>query len=332
MSEGPPPRPAPADVRLRALGMLLIANFYWGLSFPVIKAVILILHRLQPAAGGGYLTAMTVAPRFLLGFVILAAWPGKRAPGESSAPTRLERRQGLIIGAFASVGMLLQIDGLRFTAASTSAFLTQFYAILIPVWIAVRRRRFPSLPTAIACGLVICGVAVLGHFNWRNCHLGRGEWETLLASLFFMGQILTLENPAYADNRPRPVTLVMFATEGTVLTAMALVTAPGLGSLALPWTSGAWVGLTLILTLFSTIGSFSIMNAWQPKISATEAGLIYCVEPIFGSLLALCLPAVFSVWAQIAYPNETATGNLLLGGGLITAANLLVQLQRRPAS
>ena len=64
--------------------------------------------------------------------------------------------------------------------------------------------------------------------------------------------------------------------------------------------------------------------------SATEAGLIYCVEPIFASALALFLPALLSVWAGINYPNETATWTLLAGGGLITAANVLLQL-RPPA-
>ncbi len=70
------------------------------------------------------------------------------------------------------------------------------------------------------------------------------------------------------------------------------------------------------------------MNTWQPKISATEAGLIYCIEPVFGSIMALFLPAWFSVWAVITYPNELATWTLVVGGGLITLANLLVQLRK----
>jgi len=81
------------------------------------------------------------------------------------------------------------------------------------------------------------------------------------------------------------------------------------------------------LTIFCTLGAYSLMNAWQPKISATEAGLIYCVEPIFGSLMAWFLPAVFSKWAGIEYLNETATWTLLVGGGLITLANVLLQLK-----
>ena len=34
---------------------------------------------------------------------------------------------------------------------------------------------------------------------------------------------------------------------------------------------------------------------------------------------------IFSVWAGINYPDETLTAKLLLGGGLITAANILLQ-------
>jgi hypothetical protein len=58
--------------------------------------------------------------------------------------------------------------------------------------------------------------------------------------------------------------------------------------------------------------------------------LIYCVEPVFASLLALVLPAWFSLRYAIDYPNEIASANLLLGGGLITAANVLIQLKPPP--
>jgi hypothetical protein len=68
------------------------------------------------------------------------------------------------------------------------------------------------------------------------------------------------------------------------------------------------------------------MNRWQPKITATEAGLIYCVEPLFASVMALFLPALFSRWAGFDYRNEALTWHLLAGGGLITLANVLIQL------
>jgi drug/metabolite transporter (DMT)-like permease len=119
----------------------------------------------------------------------------------------------------------------------------------------------------------------------------------------------------------------MFTVEAVIFWVLAGCTAPDVSALIEPWTSPAWLGFTLALAGFCTLGSFSLMNAWQPKITATEAGLIYCVEPIFASVMALFLPALFSLWAAIDYPNETATWTLLVGGGLVTLANVILQMK-----
>lgn len=306
--------------------MLLLANLFWGLSFPLIKAIMLLHERLLPGVGPWFSAIYTVAPRFLLAVAFVFAV----RPRECWRATGREWRQGVILGGFAAGGMLLQNDALHFTAASTSAFLTQFYAILIPVWLAIRARHNPGARVWLCCLLVLAGVAILGRFDWRELRFGRGEWETLLSSLFFMGQILALERRDFAGNRPEKITFVMFATEALVFWPLAVLTTPSAQALLVPWTSPIWWVLTGALTLFCTLGSFTLMNAWQPKITATEAGLIYCVEPIFGSVMALFLPAIFSGWAGIDYPNESATWTLLVGGALVTLANVLLQL-RPPA-
>ncbi|MEO7599903.1 MAG: DMT family transporter [Opitutus sp.] len=310
----------------QALLMLLVANFFWGLSFPLIKALALLHTRMFPHAGTWFSGIYTIAPRFLLATMILASVQ----PREFWRVNRGEVKQGLFIGLFSAAGMLFQNDGLQFTAASTSAFLTQFYAIMIPLYLAIRSRTSPRLVVWLSCALVLAGVAILGRFDWTTMSLGRGEWETLLASAFFMVQILWLEKPEFSGNRPIKLTLVMFATEAVVFAVLACILAPDTSALLLPWTSPVWLAFTGTLTLFCTLGAFLLMNTWQPKISATEAGLIYCFEPIFGSAMALFLPGLFSVWAGINYPNEQATLNLIIGGSLITAANVLIQL--RPAS
>jgi drug/metabolite transporter (DMT)-like permease len=316
-------KPPPSAEHVRAILMLLLANFFWGISFPLIKAITLLHAQLLPQAGTWFSAIYTVAPRFLLAVAVMVAW----RPRDAWRASGREWHQGVQLGLFAAAGMLLQNDALQFTAASTSAFLTQFYAVLIPVWVAVRLRHNPGARIWLCCGLVLVGVAILGRFDWQELRFGRGEWETLLSSLFFMGQILTLERKDFAGNRPEKITFVMFATEAVLFWALAGVTAPDAAALALPWTSLPWLGFTVALTVFCTLGSFSLMNAWQPKITATEAGLIYCIEPIFGSAMALFLPALFSAWAGIAYANESATWTLLLGGGLITVANVILQLK-----
>ena len=264
-----------------------------------------------------------MAPRFLLAVVVLLAW----RPRALAQITRNEVKQGGVLGLFTAAGMFLQNDALQFTAASTSAFLTQFYAIMIPVYLALRLQRNPGGHIWLCCALVLAGVALLGKFDWHALRFGRGEWETLLCSVFFMGQILWLERKEFSGNDSVRLTLVAFSTQAVVFWVAAVSLAPDAHALLVPWTSAPWLGLTFLLTGFCTLGAFLLMNMWQPKITATEAGLIYCVEPIFGSLMALCFPAIFSVWAGVNYPNETATWTLLVGGGLITLANVVLQLK-----
>jgi drug/metabolite transporter (DMT)-like permease len=288
---------APISLRGRALIMLVLANLYWGISFPVIKSITALNGLLLAGSGSWFIAAAALAPRFVLAVLIMLPFSRR-----SARPTRRELKQGLGIAAVAAAGTFLQTDGLQFTNASTSSFLTQFSAILIPAWLALRHRRSPGMVVWVGCVLVLLGVAILGHFDWRALRFGRGEWETLLCSLFFSAQILWIGKPEFAGNRPGPVTLAMFALQAAVFTAMAAATAPTARALLVPWKSPAWVGLTLTLAVVCTIGAFSIMNKWQPRITSTEAGLIYCIEPIFASVFALFLPAIFSAWAAIDYP------------------------------
>ncbi len=117
-----------------------------------------------------------------------------------------------------------------------------------------------------------------------------------------------------------------FGVEAVLFGGLALATAPTPAALLAPWASPAWVCCMLLLTGFCTVGAFLIMARWQPRVSATEAGLMYCFEPIFGAIFALFLPGLFSRWAGLPYANETATLSLLVGGGLITVANAVLQL------
>ncbi len=314
---------AKSSQHVRALAALLLANLFWGLSFPLIKAAGALQAHLSPAADSWFVTACTLVPRFALGAVIVAVL----CRGSIRTLSRLELQQGLALGLFALVGMIFQNDGLHYTSASTSAFLTQLYAILIPVWLALRARRSPPWTVWVSCALVLGGVAVLAELDFSDLRLGRGELETLVSSVFFMGQILQLDRPAYAQNRALHVTLVMFVVEAVGAGVMAWSTAPTPGDLLVPWTSIPWITFMLALTLFCTVGAYVLMNTWQPKITATEAGLIYCFEPVFTSVMALFLPAWFAAWGGFLYANETLTKSLLIGGGLITAANILIQLK-----
>jgi drug/metabolite transporter (DMT)-like permease len=86
------------------------------------------------------------------------------------------------------------------------------------------------------------------------------------------------------------------------------------------------------LVIFCTVLAFVMMNKWQPFVPSTEASVIYGAEPVWASCLALFLPGLISAATGIAYRNEKLTWNLLIGGTLIVAANLVLQLKWNPGA
>jgi drug/metabolite transporter (DMT)-like permease len=309
--------------RKAAISMLILATAAWGYSFPGGKALMLALSADLPGRDQWFYSAIMISTRFALAAAVLFAF-------QPRALTRIrasEWRQGIGLGAFAGIGMLLQSDGLQYTTASAVAFLTQFASVLVPAYCAIRDRRAPSVRTTICIVMVMVGVAILGQFDWKAMSFGRGELETLLATAFFAAQILWLDRPIFRGNDTRRVSMIMFA-------ACALVTAPvwmmhtkspsDVIAILLPKPACAIVFLSLMA--ICSLLAFLLMNHWQPRVDATTAGIVYCAEPVFATLLALFLPRILGNFLGVGYPNEVFTIHLLVGGGLITLANTLVAL------
>jgi hypothetical protein len=301
--------------------MLVLATVCWALSFPIMKALALTQHQLVVREGSWFFTSLGIGYRFgAAGLMTLAVLCWRR-----EWPTRLEMEQGLKIATFGTAGILFQMDGLSYIDASTSAFLTQGYCLFIPLWVALTHRRLPGIKIFVSTVLVLAGVAVLAGVNLHSWKFGRGEWETLLASLLFTGQILLLERPRFAANRPLHFSTVMFLTMALFCVPVVWMTAPDAATCLRAYASPSAVGFLLVLIVVSTLGGYLLMNNWQKHVSSTEAGLIYCAEPLFASCLCLFLPGLFGTWAGINYSNENLTERLLVGGGLITAANVWLQ-------
>ena len=72
------------------------------------------------------------------------------------------------------------------------------------------------------------------------------------------------------------------------------------------------------------------MNIWQPRVSATEAGLIYTIEPLFTAIFVLFLPVMLGEFIGATYKNETISLAMITGGTLILGANLIMQWKRPP--
>ena len=302
--------------------MLLLATFFWGTSFLVMKSLVKVQQQLVPDANTWLLTSVSLIFRFGVAAVVLLLWNFKTV----RKMTWCEFYEGAGLGIIGGLGLLFQMDGVNYTAASVSAFLTQSYCIFIPLLVACRRREWPSRTIMASTAMVFVGVGLLAQFDWTEMRLGRGEVETLIASIFFTGQILWLERPRFAANRPQNFTVVMFAVLAVIflpvpLTGGNVAKIPALYQTLTPLFFSLW------LTVLSTLISYTLMNFWQPHVPATQAGLIYSAEPLFTSMFALFLPEWFSSVGKIDYPNEILTLAQIVGGLLILAANGLVLLQ-----
>lgn len=305
--------------------LLILACALWAVSFPLVK----VLHLEQSARLGGasslFLASWMQFARFGLGALMLLPFVfGK------NRPTGNEVRQGLVIALWGGAGMWVQADALAYTEASTSAFLTQAYCIFLPLWACLRTRRSPGMKVTVATVMVLAGGAILSGMRPDHFHLGRGELETLLAAFLFTFQILSLENPRYEGNRGIPVSFVMFLGIAVMFVPVTILTAPDLAACVEAGASVESLVLVASLALFCSVGAYVLMNVWQPRVSATEAGLIYTIEPVFTAAYVLFLPVVLGRFVGASYPNEVMTVKLVVGGCLILGANALMQWRSVP--
>jgi len=310
----------------RAIAMLALAATAWALSFPGGKALVAALEAQLPGRSSWFFAALLIGGRFVFAGLLLWALQ----PGIFARITRREWQQGLLLGMCVGLGTYLQADAFAYTHASTVAFLTQFGCVLIPLVVFARSGRRPSLLTILCLALVVPGVAVLAQFDWKTLRFGRGELETLVGSLFFTAQVLALDEPVFRANDSRRVSLVMFFAIGAILAPIAISQAhepSDFLALAASWEIFA---VFVAITLICSVAAFLLMNHWQPHVDATTAGIIYCLEPVFATLLALFLPALLGGWLGVKYANESLSSHLLIGGSLVTLANVLLAWQARP--
>lgn len=316
----------PATTTRRAIAMLVLAAAAWGLSFPGGKALVEALEAELPGRSSWFFAALLIGGRFALAALLLLAVQ----PKAFTRITRPEWKQGAVLGFCVGIGTCLQADALAYTHASTVAFLTQFGCVLIPLAVFARDRTVPSKLVMLCLALVIPGVAVLAQFNWQTLRFGRGELETLIGSAFFTVQVLALDEPSFRENDSGRVSLVMFLGVAAVLAPIAVWQAHGPGDFLALAGSVPLFAVFLVVTLICSVVAFLLMNRWQPELPATTAGIIYCLEPLFATVFALFLPALVGPWLGLRYVNETVTTHLLIGGTLITLANVLIVFQPRP--
>ncbi len=292
----------------RAVLGVLFAATIWGASFAAMKFAIL----------AHLSVGLMLSVRFTIGAACLGALVAALRVPLRKAAVLDGRRLGLLI----TVIFWLQADGLRFTTTAKSGFITGLYVLFTPVVSVLLGHR---LKLAHAAGALVAAAGLfllVRHPGAAEGGWNRGDSETLACSVLCGLQIVL--TASYSRR-----------SSGWVLALTQIAVAAGLSLFITAWLpapygfQGAasalahldvWISLGY-LGMLATALAFYLMMTQQAHLGATEAAVLYVLEPVSTALLAM------SGW--VPGIREHLSPLQLTGGAIIVIAMVLAELGPR---
>lgn len=242
-------------------------------------------------------------------------------PGLVASLRKKDLLPGTMVALPLWLGFVLQLWGLAYTTPAMSAFFTSLASLWVPILFLMVGRRI-SLGVWAGYGLAFIGLVVLVEGGWR---WGTGEFLSLGCSVIFSFQILALDRFGRGIDGNR-ITPVLFGVNG-VLSLLLVVALCFFGGTLDIWQEWLWARLShgptlwelALMVVIPTLMSYSLMNAFQPKLSAERAAIIYLLEPVFSLL--------FSLW----FGHDSLHAPMVIGGMLILLGVAWTEMVNSPA-
>lgn len=288
--------------RLTADITLLSVAVIWGFAF--------VAQRLAAAEIGFFtfngwrflVAALALSPLLVFRNRSHGASPAARLEPNQRARTRA----GLLLaGLLLTLGSTFQQAGLKYTSAGNAGFITGLYVVLIPIFLALGWRRFPSRTTWIAAMLAVTGLFLLS--TGGRMQVNRGDMLVLISAVFWALHVMLI------DWMVRRMEVIEFAI-GQYLVCGLLSLALGLlieghnsGLILANWWLIAYTGLI-------SIGlGYTLQAAGQRFAPPADAAIILSMEAVF---------AAFSGWIFL---EESLTWIQIAGSGIMLLGMLLAQ-------
>jgi drug/metabolite transporter (DMT)-like permease len=217
------------------------------------------------------------------------------------------RRHAIVLGGLYGSAQILQTIGLAHTPASVSGFITGMYVVCTPLLAAVILHTRINALTWLAVVLAVAGLAVL---SLRGLSVGYGEALTLVAAVIYALHIVGLG----AWSRPADA-IGMSIVQCLVIAAVCFVAAVPDG-ITLPDRVDDWLAIGY-MALFAGAAALLGQTWAQGHLPPTRSAIIMSMEPVFAAFFA------------VVFGGESATLRMLLGGGLVLSAMLVVELVPR---
>ncbi len=276
-------------IRLAVLALLGV-GFVWGAAFVLMKDAI----KQQP-----YMDFL--ATRFTIAFFAMLLL-------RPTIATRFEKgdiRYGALLGAVLALGYITQTIGLELTTAATSGFLTGLYVVFTPLlaWLFMRQQ----IAKRVIIGVVVA-MAGLAIFSGAatDIEFQVGQLWLVACAIFYAIHILLLGKHGKGRSAYR-FAMLQIGWMAVVTWGFALV-----DGYQMPPNLDVWFAL-FFTAILSTVLAFWIQTWAQGLIDPARVALIITSEVIFTALVA------------VAVGQEPVTFAMVMGGGLLFTAMLIVE-------
>lgn len=248
--------------------MLVLATAFWGAS-TCLTAIC--LRELQPLTLNAF--------RFLTAFLVLGAVFHKRIARAS----RKTLKYSLLIGLSLVMVYVGATYGVLYTSVSNAGFIGAMTVLFTPVFEFILYHKRPGKRFSFSLLLCLIGIALLTLNETLQPALG--DIICLLVPTFYAVDLMLTEK-AVAEPEVDPIALGVceLIVVGVVMLALSLV----LETPTLPATPGVWAS-ALFLGIFCSGICFIVQSVEQQFTTASHAGLIFTLEPVFSAVFAFFL-------------------------------------------
>lgn len=284
---------APAHARETRLAelALLVATFFWGISFTFAKdgddSLNAAAHLPATSPFGPLLLLGT---RFTLGGLLwLAVFPQARNHWGARSLLR-----AILLGVLLALPMSFQVLGLLTTTEAVSAFLTSLTVLFVPLLSTLLLRKTPPLIEWLGVAIATLGIYLMTAPSAPAQHflsLTPGHLLGIAASIGFAVYILAINHILPQEN-PHQMTAGQFVACGLItlatVVAFTLVrrSAFEVRHFAPLFTTATPLRSLILLILLPTLTAYGLLNFFQPKVDPTRAALLYLAEPLFAAAYA----------------------------------------------
>ncbi len=272
---------------------MVIVTIFWGLSYTFMVLGLEVLDAYN-----------VVALRCIIAFAIAGLLFYKKLIDTNLETITYAAIQGILLFTV----FALSLFGLEKTSASNAGFILSLTVVLVPIFSSFIERSLPSRAVSFAIVCTLIGIVILTVKESLTLNMG-DIYIAIAAICYSIYLILNSKFTKKVESISYGVYQLGFA--GIIAAILCLLfEVPSLPNTSLGWM--AILGLGVICTAFCFIAQAVV----QQYTSPTHTGLIFSLEPIFASIFA------------IMFLGEMITLQLIIGGGLILAGNLVAQMEQ----